>query len=41
MTQNGLLIDLRNQEITVRLILFKNYGQQKPYKKIHFKRKNI
>ena len=36
MTQNGLLIDLQNQKITVRLFLFKNYGQQKPYKKIPF-----
>ena len=36
MTQNGLLIDLQNQKITVRLVLFKNYGQQKPYKKINF-----
>ena len=36
MTQNGLLIDLQNQKITVRLFLFKNYGQQKPDKKIHF-----
>ena len=36
MTQNGLLNDLQNQEITVRVFLFKNYGQQKPYKKIHF-----
>ena len=36
MTQNDQLIDLQNQKITVRLFLFKNYGQQKPYKKIHF-----
>ena len=36
MTQNGLLINLQNQKITVRLFLFKNYGQQKPYKKIRF-----
>jgi len=36
MTQNGLLNDLQNQKITVRLILFINYGQQKPYKKIDF-----
>jgi len=36
MTQNGLLNDLQNQKITVRLFLFKIYGQQKPYKKIHF-----
>ena len=36
MTQDGLLIDLQNQKITVRLFLFKNYGQQKPYKKIDF-----
>ena len=28
--------DLQNQKITVRLSLFKNYGQQKLYKKIHF-----
>ena len=36
MPQNGLLIDLQNQKITVRLFLFKNYGQQKPYKKTPF-----
>ena len=36
MIQNGLLIDLQNQKITARLFVFKNYGQQKPYKKIHF-----
>ena len=36
MTQKGQLIDLQNQKITVRLFLFKNYGQQKPYKEIHF-----
>jgi len=36
MIQNGLLIDLQNQKITVRLFLFKNHGQQKPYKKINF-----
>ena len=36
MTQNGLLNDLQNEKITVRLFLFKNYGQQKSYKKIQF-----
>ena len=36
MTQNGLLNDLQNQKITVRLNLFINYGQQKPFKEIHF-----
>ena len=36
MTQNGQLIDLQNQKITVRLFLFQNYGQQKPSQKIHF-----
>ena len=36
MTQNGLLIDLQNQKITVRLFLFKIHGQQKPSKKIDF-----
>ena len=36
MTQNGQLNDLQNEKITVRLFLFKNYGQQKPDKKIHF-----
>ena len=36
MTQNGLLNDLQNKKITVKLFLFKNYGQQKPYKKIDF-----
>ena len=36
MTENGILSDLQNKKITVRLFLFKNYGQQKPYKKIHF-----
>ena len=36
MIQNGLLNDLQNEKITVRLFLFKTYGQQKPYKKIRF-----
>ena len=36
MPQNGLFNDLQNEKITVKLFLFKNYGQQKPYKKIHF-----
>ena len=36
MTQNGLFNDLQNKKITVRLFLFKNYGQQKSYKKIYF-----
>ena len=36
MNQSGLLNDLQNEKITVRLSLFENYGQQKPYKKIHF-----
>ena len=36
MIRNGLLNDLQNQKITVKLFLFKNYEQQKPYKKIHF-----
>ena len=36
MAQNGLLVDLQNQKITVKLFLFKIHGQQKPYKKIHF-----
>ena len=33
--EKGDIKDLQNQKITVRLFLFKNYGQQKPYKKIH------
>ena len=36
MTQDGLLINLQNQKITVRVFLFKIYGQQKPFNKIHF-----
>jgi len=36
MTQNGLLIDLQNQKITVRLFLFKIHVQHKLFKKIHF-----
>ena len=36
MTQNGLLNDLQKKKITVKLFLFKNYGQQKPYKKSDF-----
>ena len=36
MAQNGILNDLQNEKITVKLFLFKNYGKQKPYKKIHF-----
>ena len=36
MTQNGLLIDLQNQKITVKLFLFKIHGQYKLFKKIHF-----
>ena len=36
MTQNGLLIDLQNEKITVRVFLFKKYGQQKSYREIYF-----
>ena len=36
MTQNGLLNDLQNEKITVKVFLFKKYGQQKSYKEIDF-----
>ena len=36
MTQDGQLLNLQNQKITVSLFLFKNYEQQKSFKKINF-----
>ena len=36
MNQNGLLNDLQNEKITVRVFLFKNYEQKKYNKKIYF-----
>ena len=36
MIVDGLSNDLQNEKITVRVFLFKKYGQQKSYKEIDF-----